>query len=295
MDGIILVDKPAGITSAEVVRRIKAMIKPARVGHLGTLDPFASGILPILVGEATKLAQFLGGAAKEYKGLIRLGAETDTLDPTGATVRTAEIPQLDRVRLKEIAASFTGVIEQIPPVFSAIKRDGVRLYDLARRGGEVEPPAARRVEIRRLELEARDSSSIGFALECSPGTYVRSLARDIGLALESAAHLEELCRTRNGAFSIEAARPLDHTIAALRERRACGIVGMREALADMPEVEIDLALERRLRNGDSRALDGIVPAGAVLFKVIAGGCLLAIARADSPARARLVRGFSADD
>jgi tRNA pseudouridine55 synthase len=292
MDGLILIDKPAGITSSEVVRRIKAIVKPARVGHLGTLDPFATGLLPIMIGEATRLASFLEGGEKQYEGEIRLGAETDTLDPTGAVIRTAELPLLDRARLDAIAARFTGTIAQVPPVFSAIKRDGVRLYERAHRGEEVEPPPARQVEIHRLELEARGAATIRFTVGCSTGTYIRSLARDIGNALGSAAHLGELRRIRSGRFVIDRAQPLDAVLIALQGGSGVALIAMRDALGDRPEVEADAALAKRIRNGDSRALDGLIPGGATLFKVLHRGRLLAIAEADSRVTARLLRVFA---
>jgi tRNA pseudouridine55 synthase len=291
MDGILLIDKPAGITSSEVVRRIKAMVKPARVGHLGTLDPFATGLLPILTGEATKLAPFLEGGEKEYEGIIRLGVETDTLDPTGQIVRTAEVAELDDRRLEEIASSFTGEIEQIPPAFSAIKRGGVPLYKLARRGVEVRP-SPRRVTIHRLRLEKVDANSIRFSLACSAGTYIRALARDIGIALGTAAHLLELRRLKSGSFSLDDAVPLDDTLAALKTGAAVRLIGLREALAAMPETEVDASAETRLRNGDSRALDEHVPAGAGIFKVVSGGRLIAVAKADTRINARLLRVFA---
>ena len=162
MNAILLVDKPAGISSAEVVRRVKSRVKPARVGHLGTLDPFATGLLPIMIGEATKLAPFIDGGDKEYAGVIRLGVETDTLDRDGAEVRRAEVPTISAEQLAQVTAQFTGSIEQVPPVYSAIKRAGVPLYRLARRGEEVAPPEKRTVEIKRLDLtcEAPDAISI---------------------------------------------------------------------------------------------------------------------------------------
>jgi tRNA pseudouridine55 synthase len=278
-----------------VVRRIKAIVKPARVGHLGTLDPFATGLLPIMIGEGTRLAPFLEGGAKQYQGVIRLGAETDTLDRDGVVVRSAAIPALDRARLDELAARFTGTIEQVPPIFSALKRDGVRLYDLARRGGEVAPPPPRRVEIRALTLEADGNAALRFAVECSTGTYIRSLARDIGVALGSAAHLAELRRIRNGSFVIEDAHPLEPALASLGSADGASLIAMRSALADLPEVEVDSDLERRIRHGDSTALGAIgIPAGATLFKVLYGGRLLAVASAEPPAGARLIRVFSAE-
>ncbi len=302
MDGVLLVDKPAGITSAEAVRQIKARVRPARVGHLGTLDPFATGLLPILIGEATKLAPFLQDGEKEYEGVIRLGVETDTLDRTGAEIQTAEVPPLTAAMLAEAAARYTGRIVQQPPIFSAIKRDGVPLYRLARRGVEVEPPPPREVEISRLRLDAADATSIHFVAACSTGTYMRSLARDLGIAFGTVAHLAELRRLRNGSFTLAKARPLAAVLEALADSRsggrasqsAPGLIGMREALVTMAEAEADMIQVRRLRNGDSRALDGLVPAGAKLFKVVNAGDLIAVAEATSRVTARVVRVFGVE-
>jgi tRNA pseudouridine55 synthase len=292
MDGIILIDKPDGPTSAEVVRQVKYRVKPARVGHLGTLDPFATGVLPILVGEGTKLAPFLHEGEKYYEGLIALGTETDTLDRTGEVVRTAPVPEIGADQLSAIAARFTGTVTQTPPIFSAIKRGGVPLYKLARRGEEVAPPPPRDVQIERLELAVDGPSAIRFGLVCSPGTYIRSLARDIGIALESAAHLAALRRTRTGLFAIENARPLAVVLAALEQGETGCLIGLREAVPDLPEVDVDESIEKRLRNGDSRALDGNVPAQArKLFKVVADRRLLAIAEATSRVTAVIARIF----
>ena len=335
LSGLLLIDKPAGPTSAEVVRQVKWRVKPARVGHLGTLDPFATGVLPILLGEGTKLAPFLHDGEKRYEGLIALGSETDTLDRTGAVVRTAPIPAIDRARLEELAVRFSGTIMQTPPIFSAIKRDGVPLYKLARRGDEVAPPPPREVQISLLELTAAGADAIRFSLVCSPGTYMRSLARDIGVALDSAAHLAELRRTRSGGFAIEDARPMATVLAALESRSNSlapaaearpadrgddiGLIGMREAVPELPEVAVGAAVEARLRNGDSRALDGLVPPRALdglltpraidessipgardgvmtprankHFKVICGGQLIAIAEATSRVTAIIARVF----
>lgn len=292
MDGVLLVDKPAGIGSAEAVRKIKAHVRPSRVGHLGTLDPFATGLLPILIGEATKLAPFLQDVDKEYAGVIRLGVETDTLDPTGAVVRTAEVPALGAARLAEVAARFTGKIAQQPPIFSAIKRAGVPLYRLARRGAEIEPPAPREVEISKLEIAPLDSTALRFVAVCSTGTYMRALARDIGLALGTVAHLAELRRLRSGSFTLERARPLAEVVAVLTEGRESELlIGLCEALAAIPEAQVGPAEAHLLRNGDSRALNGLAPEGARLFKVTSDGRLVAVAEATSRVTARLVRVF----
>ncbi len=296
MNSIVLVDKPAGISSAEVVRRVKSRVKPARVGHLGTLDPFATGLLPIMIGEATKLAPFIDGGDKEYAGLIRLGVETDTLDRDGAEVRRAEVPAISAETLAQVAAQFTGPIEQVPPVYSAIKRAGVPLYRLARRGDDVAPPEKRSVEIRRLDLICEASDAIRFVATCSPGTYARSLARDMGIALGTVAHLEELRRTRNGAFSIADAIPLGDVLAALDSGEPLAhTISLRDALVGMPEVVVDATAEKRLRNGDSRALDSQVPSGGPLFKVIShSGELIAVARVTSRVTAIVERIFNLD-
>jgi tRNA pseudouridine55 synthase len=290
MDGIILIDKPSGITSAEVVRRIKARVKPSRVGHLGTLDPFATGVLPIMVGEGTKLAPMLEGGDKVYAGIIKLGVETDTLDRDGNVVREAPVPAINADRLMAVAQQFTGKIDQVPPIFSAIKRDGVRMYKLARKGNpaELEPPPIRTVEIKDLSLELTSPDEIRFVATCSPGTYARALARDIGIALGTVAHLMELRRTRSGHFAIADAISLEQAL----NPSPCRSIGLRDALPDLAELNVDDEAEKLLRNGDPRALEGKVPAGTEMFKVIHGGQLIAVAKATSRVTASIVRGFN---
>jgi len=295
MNGVIVIDKPAGITSAEVVRRIKRSVKPARVGHLGTLDPFATGVLPILIGEATKLAPFLEGGDKRYTGLIRLGVETDTLDADGTIVRTAPLPSLNPQCIAAIEHQFSGTLSQVPPVFSAIKRAGVPLYRLARKGAEVPPPEPREIEVKSLKLEAASHDTLRFELGCSPGTYVRALARDIGVALQSAAHLVELRRLQSGRFSLPAAALLERVLTAIdtADLAAIQLIAPAEALGHLPRVMVDAAQERRLRNGDSSALDSAVPGGAEIFRVVqSGGDLIAIARATSRVTAVIERIFN---
>jgi len=294
MNAILLVDKPAGISSAEVVRRVKSRVKPARVGHLGTLDPFATGLLPIMIGEATKLAPFIDSGDKEYAGLIRLGVETDTLDRDGVEVRRADVPAISAEKLAQVTSQFTGAIDQVPPVYSAIKRAGVPLYRLARRGDDVAPPDKRSVEIKRLDLTCEAVDAIRFVATCSPGTYARSLARDIGVALGTVAHLDELRRTRNGAFSIADAMPLADILEALDfGAPPVRLISLRDALVGLPEVVVDAIAEKRLRNGDSRALDSQVPPGSPLFKVISPSSeLIAVARATSRVTAIVERIFN---
>ena len=292
-DGILLIDKPAGLGSAEIVRRVKRFVKPTKVGHLGTLDPFARGLLPILIGEATKIAQFLEHRDKRYEGIIALGTETDTLDRTGTVVRTAAVPRLDPVRIGEIALQFTGEFEQIPPVYSAIKRAGVPLYKLARQGAEPEPAPPRRVRVRSFELTIEGADRLRFSLCCATGMYVRSLARDIGAALGSAGHLAELRRAATAGFSLEQAIALDDAVAALEALKMPALIGLNEALADMPASEVDHEVERRVRNGDASALVGALRMGAGPFRVIRNGGLVAIAEVGTDRAITLLRVFAA--
>jgi tRNA pseudouridine55 synthase len=293
MDGIIIIDKPGGITSAEVVRRIKAKVKPARVGHLGTLDPFATGVLPIMIGEATKLAPMLEGGDKVYEGTIKLGTETNTLDRDGKVIRKAPVPTLESARLADVARQFTGKIDQVPPVFSAIKREGVRMYKLARKGDpqELEPPPIRPVEIRQLSLEYADSNEIRLVAICSPGTYARALARDIGIALGTVAHLKELRRTRSGHFAIADAIRLADAL-TLSGDKSLPLISLRDALSDLAELEVDADTEQLLRNGDPRALEDKLPVATEMFKVIHAGELVAVAKATSRVTAIIVRVFN---
>jgi tRNA pseudouridine55 synthase len=215
------------MSSAGVIRVLKPRLAGTKVGHLGTLDPFASGLLPLCLGEATKIARYLLHERKAYTGTIRLGIATDTLDRTGTCVEQATVPALDQATLEASAARFTGRLHQTPPMYSALKREGVPLYKLARRGVEVER-TPREIEISRLELRLRDAERIDFSLACSKGTYVRVLAADIGVALGTAAHLETLRRTEVGAFRIEDA----HTPEALERADApLPLLAVRDALA----------------------------------------------------------------
>ena len=253
MTGVLLVDKPEGTSSAGVIRALKPRTGRAKVGHLGTLDPFASGLLPLVVGEATKVARWLLLEEKSYTGTIRLGTATDTLDRTGTPVGTAPVPALDAERLGAIAATFVGRHTQVPPMYSALKRDGVPLYKLARRGVEVER-AAREIEIVTLALTPQPPDRVAFAVQCSKGTYVRVLAQDIGGALGTVAHLDGLRRTRVGRFRVEDASPLDALLALPRDA-ALPLVTLRSALADHATLAVPSAeLLARLRHGQQQSL-----------------------------------------
>jgi tRNA pseudouridine55 synthase len=224
--------------------------------------------------------------------VIALGTETDTLDPTGRVTRSAGVPALDERAVCALTSQFSGTIEQTPPIFSALKRDGVPLYKLARRGSEVAPPRPRQVEIKRLQLAVEAPARLRFEVVCSPGMYVRSLARDLGVALGSAAHLAELRRLRNGAFSVEQAAPLAVALTRLERADRAGLIGLRDALPGLPEVVVETRVACRLRDGDARALDGLNPRGAGRFKVVTGGELLAIAEPTSRVTAAIGRIFN---
>jgi tRNA pseudouridine55 synthase len=292
VDGVLLIDKPAGAGSAEVVRRVKRFVKPAKVGHLGTLDPFATGLLPILIGEATKIAQFLEHQEKHYQGVIALGAETDTLDRTGLVVRTAPVPNLEQARVDEVARRFTGEFEQVPPVYSAIKRSGVPLYKLARQGANPPPAAPRRVHVISLELIVEGAERLRFALRCATGMYVRALARDIGAALGGAAHLAELRRIGTAGFSLEQAIALDEAMSDFERQQAPALIGLNEALPRMPRVELDAGEASRVRHGDASALLGAIRMSQGPFKVICGDALVAIAEVGADRRIDLLRVFA---
>lgn len=214
MNGFIIIDKPAGITSHDVVSRVRRILGTKKVGHTGTLDPFATGVLPVAVNDGTKAIPFLDEGFKCYEALMRLGVVTDTLDMTGKVLSEKDCSAVDRGLLEMAMTRFTGVISQVPPMFSAIKRDGQPLYKLARQGQDVER-AARRIEIRSLELRSFAPPFVELRVCCSRGTYIRSLADDIGADLGCGAALQELRRTASGPFEISAALSLEALEAAV--------------------------------------------------------------------------------
>jgi len=205
-EGLLLVDKPAGITSHDAVAAVRRALGIRKVGHAGTLDPMATGLLAMGVGRATRLLRFLGDLPKRYEGEALLGIETDTLDAEGSVVRTTDASGVTESALREAMASLTGEIDQAPPAFSAVSVGGERLHRAARRGVMVEAPP-RRVRVDRFDLVGFDAPRFGFEVECSGGTYVRSLVADAGARAGSGAHLTRLRRTAIGPFSVTDARP----------------------------------------------------------------------------------------
>jgi tRNA pseudouridine55 synthase len=208
MDAILVIDKPAGITSHDVVARVRRILREKSVGHLGTLDPAATGVLPLLIGRYTRLAQFFGDAEKTYEGTIRLGFATDTYDADGERVGDEAPVSVALEQLRCAAAELTGTLEQMPPKFSAKKISGVPAYKLARKNKPVELKT-KTVEVRRFEIHSLETDRASFTAEVSAGTYVRSLAHDLGQKVGTGAHLAELRRTRSGEFGIEQALMLE--------------------------------------------------------------------------------------
>ncbi len=253
MDGVLIIDKPVGLTSHDVVARVRRILGERRVGHTGTLDPFATGVLVLLLGRATRLAQFLSGAEKEYEAVVRLGFAMDTGDITGKPIVAAGIserPSMSWTEQEINAAlhSFGGEIEQVPPMYSAKKQGGRKLYELARRGQEVEREAVR-VTIYALEAvpsaagsltKNRDvTTDICIRVVCSAGTYVRTLAEDFGKRLGVGAHLAELRRTRAGDFSVKNALSLEQLQELVtRESLSAVLLSPDAALQRLPFVSL---------------------------------------------------------
>jgi len=251
--GIFLIDKPIGPSSAQVVHRVKVVSGAKKIGHLGTLDPFASGLLLIGVNEGTKVADIFIGAAKSYRGVMVLGVATDSQDATGNVVAVRPVPPIDDAVLKELERKFTGEQQQIPPMFSALKKDGVRLYKLARQGKEI-PREPRSITIETLRLDRVGEAEVEIDVTCTRGTYVRTLAADMGEALGCGAHLKSLRRTACGHLLLENAVTLDE----LERRSALNempLLSLSAALCHLRSVTWQMGQLARLRSGQQEILD----------------------------------------
>jgi len=242
VDGILLLDKPEGLTSNAALQRARRAFRARKAGHTGSLDPLASGLLPICFGQATKASGMLLDADKTYRVSIALGARTATGDREGEVVETAPVPDLDAESVRHVAAGFLGESRQVPPMYSALKHQGERLYRLARQGVEVERPP-RRIVIHRLQLLGTGSGQLDFELDCSKGTYVRSLAEDIARALGTVGHVHSLRRLRLGPFR----EPLMHGLAAVEQAAdqpqelQSMLLPADAAIAGLPAVRLGLA------------------------------------------------------
>jgi tRNA pseudouridine55 synthase len=233
VSGVLVLDKPTGITSAATVTRCKRVLGVRRAGHAGTLDPMATGVLVVCLGEATKIASHLLVDDKRYLATAHLGEATDTFDADGTVVERAPVPDLSEDPVRRALAAFVGRIEQTPPAFSAIKQGGRPLYSRARRGEVVEVPV-RTVDVRSLELVSWIPPDLTFRVDCGKGTYVRSLAVDVARRLGTVAHLTALRRERSGPFGLDRAIPWDRVQGGSRETLLESLIPPAAALADLP-------------------------------------------------------------
>jgi tRNA pseudouridine55 synthase len=308
--GVVVIDKPIGMTSFAVVRQARRATGAKKVGHGGTLDPLASGVLPICFGEATKLAQFLLDADKEYEAAIRFGVETDTHDSAGVATARGPVDDLTETRVRDALARFVGPQQQVPPIYSALKRAGRPLYAYARAGETVEitprPIRIDAIELRAFGPAAASTDGSTSATEahgpvatifvrCSKGTYVRALARDIGRALGTVAHLAALRRTRSGPFTLDDAIPVDRLGDA-----ELPLIAPATALRHLPSITVSSEVAVTLVCGQviswqaAVGATGVVPAGAAPIRILdAQGALVAVAHpAGAAERVRTLRVFN---
>ena len=285
IDGALLLDKPIGPTSNAVLQHAKRLFGAAKAGHAGTLDPLASGLLIALFGEATKFAGPALDADKEYLASVKLGVRTSTGDAEGKVLAT-ELALCGEADLRQTLDRFKGEIEQVPPMHSALKRDGVPLYRLARRGESVERQP-RRVLISSLELLRFALPLVELRVRCSKGTYVRTLAEDIGEALGCGAHLAALRRTASGDFRVEHAHTLEALQKMTGDERQRALLPLAAMLAGLPRAELDAAAEDRLRKGQALKLGGL---GTGLHGVFgATGQVIGLGRAENGGVLRALR------
>jgi len=258
MNGIIVIDKPENVTSAQVVAYVKRALKADKVGHAGTLDPFARGVLICCVNQGTKLARFLLSGKKKYDALLKLGEETDTQDFTGNVISTGNPKNLSQDTIQRVIKTYEGTIEQLPPIYSALKHKGVPLYKLARNGKPVQKPP-RRVEIYNINICRIDLPFIRFEVSCSAGTYIRALCSDIGRSLGCGGHLKALTRTESSGFNLDQAislHSLDELIdtGKLPERT----ITLSDALSNIPEFIAKSSLVAMIRHGKIITIDDLM-------------------------------------
>jgi tRNA pseudouridine55 synthase len=273
--GVLNIDKPLGVTSHDVVTQVRRTLGESRVGHAGTLDPLATGVLVVCVGAAVRLSEFVMAAGKTYVADVHLGRTTTTDDGEGDI--TAEVPadHLDEAAIRVALLPFTGEIEQIPPVYSAIKQGGKKLYQLARRGETVEVQP-RRVRIDGLRLLDWTPPIARIEIQCGPGTYIRSLARDIGAALGVGGSLAGLRRTASGVFRAEDGVPAE--LLSDRDALAAAVIPLRRALADWPAVALDQAALTEILHGRRLRAEPLAP-GTLALGVTEDGEVAALLRA----------------
>jgi tRNA pseudouridine55 synthase len=273
MNGAVILDKPKGWTSHDAVNRIRRLAGTRKVGHLGTLDPMATGVLPLLLNRATRLAQFFTKNEKAYEATLRFGFATDTYDAEGRAITAESEPRFTRADFEGWLARFRGTFAQTPPAVSAKKIGGTPAYKLARREIAVDLPPVE-VTITRLEIRRFALPEVDLAVECSAGAYIRSLAHDLGALAGCGAHLSALRRTRSGAFTLAQARTIDELMADFQWIPAA------ELLDEIPAVSVDDLAAEQIRHGREFRGGGAAP----LVRAISGQELLAIGRLVAPGR-----------
>lgn len=248
LDGILLLDKRPGLTSNAALQEAKRLFDARKAGHTGSLDPLASGLLPICFGEATKLSGFLLNTDKRYQVVVLLGVRTTTGDAEGEILAQSPVPSLDAATVESVLACFRGEISQIPPMYSALKHQGQRLYDLARQGVEV-PREPRQITIHELRLLGLEAERLSIDVHCSKGTYIRTLAEDIGAALGCGAHVAELRRTGVGAFDVTSAHTFEHLSGLDEAARDACLLPPEAILDSLPALTLGESLCFYLRQG----------------------------------------------
>lgn len=271
IDGLIVIDKPAAWTSHDVVAKLRGVFHQKRIGHSGTLDPDATGVLLVGLGRVTRLLRYLTALPKTYTAEVVLGVETDTLDASGEVTARHDMAAVTLADVTSAAAGLTGEIEQVPPMVSAVKVGGRRLHELARAGEEVER-APRSVTVHRFEVAAGPEPGV-FAIEavCSSGTYVRTLAADLGAALGGGAHLRNLRRTAIGSFQLSDAHPLDAVVAAGPDGATALVLPPAAALRDYAAVAVEREIAARVSHGARLALDELGATGDGPWAVVRAG------------------------
>ena len=266
IDGLLIVDKPEGITSLDVVREMKHRFGLKKAGHIGTLDPFATGVLPIVMNEGTKLVPFLAEGPKEYEVTLKLGEETTTDDWTGQVVVKQEWKEIQPETVEPLLHTFLGKTHQIPPMFSAVKIQGIPLYRLARKGIEVERKE-REVEIYKIQMGGVELPLVHFRVCCSKGTYIRTLGRDIGRKAGCGAHLLRLRRIRSGSFTLDQAISWERVRdLAATDALSPWLISLNAALPSLPEVIGDESLARKVRFGREMVVQDLSAKDLPAFK-----------------------------